>query len=153
MGLEAGQLALVAQPTQAPVAEHMLRVGSASATHWAEVLQVVQAPAAQMGALAGQVAPVRHATHLLVVVSQSGVAPEQWSYPGTGRTLRLASKSRGQGLLSRALGGGGASRAGTSRADGRGGRTNCAGLTLGRITRRKVRRNVRSNLGRLPSVE
>ena len=50
----------------------MVRVGSASATHWAEVLQAVQAPAAQMGALAGQVAPVRHCTHLLVVVSQSG---------------------------------------------------------------------------------
>lgn len=77
MGLAGGQLALVAQPTQTPAAEHMVRVGSASATHWAEVLQAVQAPAAQMGALAGQVAPVRHCTHLLVVVSQSGVAPEQ----------------------------------------------------------------------------
>jgi hypothetical protein len=42
-----------------------------------EVLQAVHVPAAQMGAAAGQVALVRQATHLFVVVSHSGVAPEQ----------------------------------------------------------------------------
>ena len=42
-----------------------------------EVLQAVQVPAAQMGEGAGQVALVRQATHLFVVVSHSGVAPKQ----------------------------------------------------------------------------
>jgi hypothetical protein len=76
-GAAAGHVALVRHPTQVPVGEHSVRAGSASAAHWVEALQAVQAPAAQIGVLARQVAAVRQPTHLFVVVSQSGVAPEQ----------------------------------------------------------------------------
>jgi hypothetical protein len=47
------------------------------AKHWLAVVQPVQTFAAHIGVEAGQVALVRHATHLLAAVSQSGVAPEQ----------------------------------------------------------------------------
>lgn len=40
-------------------------------------MQAVHAPPAHIGVAAGQVAPVKHWTHLFVVASQSGVAPEQ----------------------------------------------------------------------------
>ena len=80
MGLAAGQVVLVAQPTQAPVAEHMVRVGSASAPHWALVVQAPHAPAEQIGDVAGHAAPDRQATHLFALVSQTGVVPEQWLF-------------------------------------------------------------------------
>jgi hypothetical protein len=77
IGLVAGQVALVRHPTQVPLVEQKVRVGSLRAVHWAGVVQAVQAPPEQIGADAGQVALVKHCTHLLVLVSQSGVAPEQ----------------------------------------------------------------------------
>jgi hypothetical protein len=40
-------------------------------------VQAAHAPPVQIGIAAGQVALVRHCTHLLVARSQSGVAPEQ----------------------------------------------------------------------------
>jgi len=77
MGVEAGQVALVRQPTQVPLVEQKVRVGSFKPAHWAGVLQAVHAPPAQIGVAAGQVELVEHSTHLLVVASQSGVVPEQ----------------------------------------------------------------------------
>jgi hypothetical protein len=44
--------------------------------HCAAVVQAAQAPPAQIGVDAGQVALFKHWTHLLVAVSQSGVVPE-----------------------------------------------------------------------------
>jgi hypothetical protein len=41
-----------------------------------DVVQAAHAPAAQIGVAAGQVALVKHCTHLFVVASQSGIAPE-----------------------------------------------------------------------------
>jgi len=64
-------------PTQVPLAEQKVRAGSFKLAHWAGVVQAVHAPPAQIGAAAGQVALVKHCTHLLVVASQSGVPPEQ----------------------------------------------------------------------------
>jgi hypothetical protein len=77
MGLAAGQVALVRQPTQVPAVEQNVRAGSFKPVHCAAVVQAAQAPFVQMGALAGHVALFKHWTHLLVPVSQSGVAPEQ----------------------------------------------------------------------------
>ena len=76
-GVVAGQVALVRQPTQVPLVEQKVRVGSLRAVHCAAVVQAAQAPFVQMGALAGHVVLFKHWTHLLVLVSQSGVAPEQ----------------------------------------------------------------------------
>jgi hypothetical protein len=76
MGVVAGHVALVRQPTQAPLVAQRVRVGSLSVAHCAAVVQAVQAPPEQIGALAGQVALFKHWTHLLAVVSQTGVAPE-----------------------------------------------------------------------------
>jgi hypothetical protein len=77
IGVDAGHVALVRQPTQAPLVAQSVRVGSLSAVHCAAVVQAVQAPPEQIGALAEQVALFKHWTHLLAVVSQTGVAPEQ----------------------------------------------------------------------------
>jgi hypothetical protein len=77
MGVVAGHVALVRQPTQAPLVAQSVRAGSLSAVHCAVVVQAAQAPFVQMGALVGQVALFKHWTHLLGVVSQTGVAPEQ----------------------------------------------------------------------------
>jgi hypothetical protein len=76
-GVVAGQVALVRQPTQVPAVEQNVRAGSFKPVHCATVVQAVHAPPAQIGADAGQVALFKHWTHLLVLVSQSGVAPEQ----------------------------------------------------------------------------
>jgi hypothetical protein len=99
-GAATGQVALVRQPTQAPAAEQTARVGSPSATHWLEAVQAIQVPLAQTGAAAGQVALARHWTHLLVVVSQRGVVPEQsvfavhWTQaPDVEQTARAGSPS------------------------------------------------------------
>jgi hypothetical protein len=77
MGAVAGQVALVRQPTQVPLVEQKVRVGSLRAVHCVAVVQAVHAPPAQIGADAGHVALFKHWTHLLVLVSQSGVVPEQ----------------------------------------------------------------------------
>ena len=77
MGLAAGQVALVRHPTQVPLVEQKVRVGSLRAVHCAAAVQAAQAPFVQMGALVGHVVLFKHWTHLLVLVSQSGVAPEQ----------------------------------------------------------------------------
>ena len=70
------QVLLSVHWTQVPLAEQAGAAGFL-ARHWAGVLQTVQTFAVQMGVAAGHPALVRHATHLLVVVSQTGVAPEQ----------------------------------------------------------------------------
>jgi hypothetical protein len=78
MGLVAGQVALVRHPTQVPLVEQKVRVGSLRAVHCAAVVQAAyKHHSVQMGALAGHVVLFKHWTHLLVLVSQSGVAPEQ----------------------------------------------------------------------------
>jgi len=70
------QVLLSVHWTQVPLAEQAGAAGFL-ARHWAGVLQTVQTFAVQMGVAAGHPALVRHATHLLVVVSQTGVVPEQ----------------------------------------------------------------------------
>jgi hypothetical protein len=75
-GAEAGHVVLSRQPTQAPAAEQRVRAGSFSEAHWALVAHRLQSPAAQRGAVEGQAALVRQATHLFVLVSQTGIAPE-----------------------------------------------------------------------------
>jgi len=77
MGVVAGQVALVRHPTQVPAVEQNVRAGSFKPVHCAAVEQAVQAPPAQIGVDAGHVALFKHWTHLLVLVSQSGVVPEQ----------------------------------------------------------------------------
>lgn len=86
--------------TQVPLPEH---AGAAAllAAHWLAVLQTVQTLAAQMGVTAGQVALDTHATHLLVVVSQTGVAPEQVLFSVHCTQAPLAEQAGAAGFLSR----------------------------------------------------
>ena len=75
-GVVPEQVLLSVHCTHVPVAEQAEAVGFLAA-HWLAVVQAVQVFAVQMGVAAGHPALVRHATHLFVVVSQTGVVPAQ----------------------------------------------------------------------------
>ena len=76
-GVAPEQVVLSVHCTHAPVVEHA-GVVALFAAHWLAAVQAVQTSAAeQMGVAAEHVALVVHPTHLFVVVSQTGVAPEQ----------------------------------------------------------------------------
>ena len=76
MGVAPRQLVLSVHCTQVPL---LAQEGVALflAAHWMAVVHAVQTFAAQMGVAAGQVALETHWTHLLILVSHTGVAPEQ----------------------------------------------------------------------------
>jgi hypothetical protein len=71
------QVELSVHCTHAPVTEHAGCVAS-TAAHWLAKVQPAQVcvVALQMGATPEQLAPVKHWTHLFVVVSHTGVVPE-----------------------------------------------------------------------------
>jgi hypothetical protein len=72
------QSVLAVHCTHWPSARHEGAAGFLAA-HWLAVVQAAQVSAAeQMGAVAGQVVLVVQPTHLLLLVSQTGVAPEHW---------------------------------------------------------------------------
>ena len=75
-GVAPEQVLLSVHWTHVPVAEQAGVVGLLAA-HWLAVVQAVQTFAVQMGVAPEHPALVRHCTHLFVVGSQTGVAPEQ----------------------------------------------------------------------------
>jgi hypothetical protein len=76
MGVVPEQVLLSVHCTQAPLVAQA-GVAGFLAAHWLAVVQAVQISFVQMGVAPEHPALDRHATHLFVVVSQTGVVPEQ----------------------------------------------------------------------------